>query len=166
MKTPNEQYYRFPRKLLTSPAFRALNIHERHAFDRIMEEHQSKSGFVNDGLVVTTRDFVIWGIHPRHVASSLLVLVALDIIECTRNMGGSANGRTPNLWKPTFLPSTPKLDDATHDYLKIKTLEEANAIAEIHRFHEKRKGRMPQKHRPTSKLRTVLTPPRVTTTST
>jgi hypothetical protein len=158
MRAPNEQYFRFPRQLLTSPAFRVLNIHERHAFDRIMEEHQSKSGFVNDGLVVTARDFVTWGIQPRHVSPSLCVLRELGIIECTRNMGGSKSGRTPNMYRPTFLPRTPKLNDATHDYLEIKTVEEAHRIAELHRFHEKRKGRMPQKHRPIRNLRTVFPP--------
>jgi hypothetical protein len=143
-----EQYVRFPRQLLDSPVLDVININEFRALRRILQEHQRKSGFVNHGLVVTYRDFVRAGIHPKHVTSSLRVLVALDIIQCTRNMGGSESGRTPNMWKPTFLPSTPKLDDAGHDYLKIKTQEEAEAIADIHRFHEKRKGRMPQKHRP------------------
>jgi len=150
-----EQYYRFPRQLLTSPAWAALNINERRAFDRVMEEHQSKSGFVNDGLVVTYRDFVRAGIHPRNVKSSMDVLRALDIIECTRDMGGSATGRTPKMWRPNFLPRTPTSNDATHDYLKIKTLEEAKAIADLHRFHDKRKGRMPQKLK---KLRAALSP--------
>ena len=143
MKRPAEQYFRFPRQLLTSAAWKALNINERRAFDRIMEEHQSKSGFVKDGLMVTRRDFVAAGIHPKHVKSTLLVLDALGIIKCTRNMGGSRNGRTPNMYAPTFLPRDPtKNDDATHDYLEIKTLEEAERRAELHRYHEKRKDRI------------------------
>ncbi len=167
MKSPNEQYFRFPRQLLNSPAWSMLNINERRAFDRIMEEHQSKSGFVKDGLVVTYRDLLKAGIHPKHVKGTMLVLTNLGIIKCTRDMGGSANGRTPKMYAPTFLPRDPTAGDVpTNDYLEIKTVEEAHRIAELHRFHEKRKGRMPQKQRPTSKLRTVLTPPRVTTTST
>src|SRR4051794_35234096 len=74
-----DQYFRFPRRLLTSPAWSVLNINERRAFDRIMEEHQSKSGFVNDGLAVTTRDFVKFGVQPKHVTSSMRVLRALGI---------------------------------------------------------------------------------------
>jgi hypothetical protein len=148
MKAPNEQYFRFPRQLLTSPTWSVLNIHERRAFDRIMEEHQSKSGFVNDGLPVTKRDFVSFGVQPKHVASSLRVLRELGIIECTRNMGGSISGRTPNMWRPTFLPRTPTSNDATHDYLKIKTFEEAKAIAHAYRVHETRKDRpLPPKTR-------------------
>jgi hypothetical protein len=162
MKAPNEQYYRFPRRLLTSPAWSVLNLNERRAFDRIMEEHQSKSGFVNDGLVVTTRDFVAFGIHPRHVTRSLRVLRELGIIECTRNMGGSVSGRTPNLWRPTFLPRTPTSNDATNGYLEIKTMEQAQAIADTHRAHDTRDRMAPPKR---SKLR-VVSAPSVTTTST
>jgi hypothetical protein len=124
-----------------------LNIHERRAFDRIMEEHQSKSGFVHDGLVVTYRDFVRAGVHPRHVVRSLRVLRYLGIFDCTRNMGGSASGRTPNMWHPTFLPRTPTSSDATHDYLGIKTVAEAKAIAKKHRIHDIRERRPPKPRR-------------------
>jgi hypothetical protein len=143
VKTLKDQWFRFPRKLLESPAWSVLNIHERRAFDRIMEEHQSKSGFIHDGLVVTYRDFVKAGIQSRHVARSLRVLRQLGIIDCTRNMGGSASGRTPNMWRPTFLPRTPTSNDATHDYLEVKTLAEAKRIAVMHRIHETRKHRLP-----------------------
>jgi hypothetical protein len=143
MRAPAEQYFRFPRQLLNSPAWSVLNINERRAFDRIMEEHQSKSGFVKDGLVVTRRDFAAAGIHPKHVKGSLRVLAALGIVVCTRDMGGSRSGRTPSMYAPTFLPRDPtKKDDATNDYLEIKTLEEAERIAELHRYHEKRKDRI------------------------
>jgi hypothetical protein len=143
MKPLNEQYYQFPRQLLESPAWSVLNLHERRAFDRIMKEHQSKSGFVHDGLVVTSRDFVEAGIQSRHVARSLRVLRELGIFDCTRNMGGSASGRTPNKWRPTFLPRTPTSNDAKHNYLKIKTLKEAKRIAVMHRIHDTRKHRPP-----------------------
>lgn len=164
MKKTNEQYFRFPRQLLTSPVWSVLNINERRAFDRVMEEHQSKSGFVNDGLVVTRRDFVSASIHPKHIKGSLLVLDRLGIIKCTRNMGGSRSGRTPNMWKPTFLPTTPTANDATHYYLEIETLEEAERRAEQHRYHEKRKDRiaLPRMR----KLQVVSAPSIVAITST
>jgi hypothetical protein len=164
MKKTADQYFRFPRQLLTSPALHVLNINELRAFFRIMEEHQAKSGFVNDGLVVTRRDFVAAGIHPKHVKSTTLVLRQLGIIRCTRDMGGSRNGRTPKMWAPTFLPTTPTANDATHDYLEIKTPEEAERIAELHRYHEKRKDRisLPRMRKP----QVVSSPPIVITTST
>ncbi len=164
MKKPNEQYFRFPRQLLNGPAWKALNIHERRAFDRIMEEHQSKSGFVNDGLIVTTMDFRRAGVHASHVGSSLRVLVALGIIERTRSMGGSAIGRTPDMWRPTFLPTTPTANDATHDYLEHSTPEEAKRIADTHRVRDTRPRRAPKAEKP--KLRVVSAPSIISTIST
>jgi hypothetical protein len=141
-----DQWFKFPRQLLTSPALRVLNIHERHALDCIMEEHQRKSGYVNDGLIVTWRDFKAWGIHPRHITPSQRVLMALNIVKCTRNFGGSRAGRTPNMWRPTFLPRTPDSNERpTHDYLEIETLAEAKRIAAMHRIHETRTDRPPPK---------------------
>ena len=142
MTAPGEQYFRFPRQLLESAAWRVLNINERRAFDCIMGEHQRKSGNVNGGLPVTRRDFERCGIHPKHITAALRVLQALGIIEMTRIMGGSRNGRSPNLYRPTFTPTTSKLKDATHLYLEIKTVEEAERLAELHRYHEKRTDRM------------------------
>lgn len=143
MTTPlNEQYFRFPRQLLESAAWRVLNISERRAFDCIMLQHQSKAGYVNGGLVVTTRDLERFGVHPKHVTGALRALQALGIIKCTRSMGGSRNGRTPNMYMPTFLPTTPTANDATHDYLAVHTMEEAKRLAELHRYREKRTGRM------------------------
>jgi hypothetical protein len=143
MRSTNEQYFRFPRQLLTSPAFKALNLQELRVFFRIMEEHQARSGFIKEGLVVTRRNLVAAGIHPKYISGALLVLNALGIIKCTRNMGGSANGRTPNLYAPTFLSRDPKnMDEPTHEYLEITTLEEAERLAELHRYHEKRRDRI------------------------
>ena len=70
-----------------------LNIHEHRAFYCILQQHQIKTGYVNGGLVVTRRDFVAAGIHPKHITGALRVLQALGIIECMRNLGGSRNGR-------------------------------------------------------------------------
>jgi hypothetical protein len=155
MKRPPEQYFRFPRQLLTSPAWSVLNIHERRVFDRIMEEHQAKAGFVKDGLIVTVRDFRRAGVHPSRVTPSLNLLVALGIIERTRSMGGSATGRTPDMWRPTYLPRDPtKPDDSTHDYLGI-TLDEAKRQAQLHRLRDTRYRRAPPKKR---KLRVVTAP--------
>ncbi|OAF17848.1 hypothetical protein [Bradyrhizobium neotropicale] len=160
MKNLAEQYFRFPRRLLTSPAWSVLNIHERRAFDRIMEEHQSKSGFVNGGLVITKRDFLLYGIDTPHIAPSLRVLCALGIIECTRNMGGSRSGRTPNMWKPTFLPSTPTANDASHAYLDVKTEGEAKDIAHKLRFSRTRgDGAPPAKQPERPKLRAISLSP-------
>ena len=64
---------------------------------------------------------------------------------------------SPNLYRPTFLPTTPTANDATHDYLQIKTVDEAERLAELHRFHEQRKDRisLPRKRGPALPLRCI-----------
>ena len=118
-----------------------------------MEEHQSKARFVEFRPSRNQGRFHELGRFLRHISASLKVLTTLGIIERTRDMGGSAIGRTPNTYRPTFLPTTPTANDATHDYLEIETMEEAKRRAEIHRSHEKRTGRMPSK-----KLRVISAP--------
>jgi hypothetical protein len=156
MKKPTEQYVRLPRQLLDSPALDVLTTNEWRALRRILQEHQAKAGFVKDGLIVTARDFRRAGVRPGNVASSLRVLVVLGIIERTRSMGGSATGRTSDMWRPTFLPRDPtKPDDSTHDYMDVKTLDEAKRRAALHRLRDTRDRRAPPKPRKTRKLRVV-----------
>ena len=100
---------------------------------------------------MTKADFVRAGVNNKYVASTMRALCALGLFECTRNMGGSLKGRTPNLWRPTFLSRTPTSNDATHEYAK-HTLEEAKAIAYEHRQHDTRNRRPPRKR----KLRLVM----------
>ena len=127
------QWLAYPRSLLESPVLGALNNNERKVMDRIMLEHQRKSGFQNNGLIVTTRQFVkeAW-VQPRHVSPSLAVLRTLGIIECVRSWGVSKGGRTPNLYKLPWLPGTPRDNDASYPYEAIKTREDAVRIAELH----------------------------------
>jgi hypothetical protein len=156
MKTPKEkQFPKITRPYYESPAHRLMNAYEHRALIRLIVEHQRQGGWVNDGLVVTHRDLVQAGVHPRYVASTWRVLEALGFIERTRNMGGSSSGRTPNLYRPTFLPRKPGGDDATHDYLKITTKAEAKAIIADNRLHQTRKDRPPPRRR---KLKTVSAP--------
>lgn len=72
--------YKLPNKLTDSPAYKALNRNERLALNCIMEAYHRQSGYVGNGLPVTTEDLVRGGVHPRHVTSSLNVLMALGII--------------------------------------------------------------------------------------
>jgi hypothetical protein len=155
MKPKTKQFIRFPRDLLESPAYRALNLPERKALDRIMVEYHCKSGFQNNGLPVTRRNFVEFGVNPKHVTSSVTVLRTLDIIECVSNWGGSKSGRRPNLFRLPFLPSTPTGNDDDHRYLKI-TKEQAKEIAHRHRHHDNRDRAAPKRQKK-PKLR-VLSP--------
>jgi hypothetical protein len=135
MKKPNEQYYKTPRML--GRVLRLLSTNQFRSFLCIMEEHQSKSGFVNDGLPVTRRDLIAFGVHPRHITSSINILCELGIIEKTHSLGPSRRGRQPNLYRPTFVPRTPSSDDATHDYLKFSE-EQMREIIDANTIRDKR----------------------------
>jgi hypothetical protein len=133
-----DQYARLPRRLLESPVLLALNANEWRALTRLLLEHQRHSGFVNDGLPVTTNDFVCGGIGRKYVTSALRVLEALGLVECTRRMQGANSGRLPNLYRPTFLPTSPRGDSATFDFERFKTVDEAKRTAESVRTSDKR----------------------------
>jgi hypothetical protein len=153
---PKKQYFQFPRQLLDSPVMEALKTPDWLVLLRILREHQRKSGFQNSGLIITRRDFEMMT-NARYVSQSIRVLTNLGIIKNTRGMGSSRTGRTPNMWLITFLPTTPTADDATHDYLAHKTIEEAKAIADTARQHEEiTKTRKPPKK---PKLAAVAAPP-------
>jgi hypothetical protein len=152
-----EQYVRIPRRLLESPVLQVLNANEWRALRRILIEHQQHSGFVNGGLVVTTSDFEAAGVQRKHVGHTWRVLEALGIIQCTRCMQGTSSGRLPNCYRPTFLPTTPRANDATHEYTRFKTVAEARLAAEAARIHDPRdKSRLiDHPRRPTQTARTA-----------
>ncbi len=133
-----DQYVRLPRRLLESPVLRVLNANEWRALSRILLEHQRHAGFVNDGLAVTTSDFVRGGIGRKYVTSALRVLEAVGIIVCTRRMQGTNGGRLPNLYGPTFLPTSPHGSRATFEFERFKTVDDAKQAAQAARIRDRR----------------------------
>jgi hypothetical protein len=159
-KQLQEQYLKFPRKLLDSPVWQVLTGNEFRALFRIMQEHQRHSGKVYEGLPITKLQFDAAGVKRNLVASSLRVIEGLGIVTCTRRVKGTGAGGLPNLYRPTFISTAPSRDDATHDYLKITTVEEARKIAHENRLHDTRIRRAPPKPRRLAKLKTsaILVP--------
>jgi hypothetical protein len=104
---------------------------------RLEVEHMDHGGAENGKLPVTYLQFEEWGIHPNFVASALRELQALGIAEVTRHgYAGAADKRSPSLYRLTYLTAhdAGRADaTGTHEYLKIKTLEEAEAIAKAAR---------------------------------
>jgi hypothetical protein len=116
-----------PYDLLASPAHRVMNANEHRALYCLFSA-LGDAGHRNEGLLVTHVAFEGAGVNHKQVASTLRVLEALGLIECTRECG------KPNLYRLTFLPRTPTADDATNEHLRIATAAEARAIARAHRF--------------------------------
>jgi hypothetical protein len=132
-----DQFVWRPRQLIESPAMRVLSRVAHLALTRLEVEHMDHGGAENGRLPTTYQQFEEWGIHPRFVASALRELQALGIVEITRHgYAGAADKRSPSLYRLTYLTAHDAGSaDATgtHEYLKIKTVEEAEAVAKAAR---------------------------------
>jgi hypothetical protein len=127
------QFIVHPKQMIESPAWRALSLAARRALDRIEIEHMSHGGAENGKLPVTYQDFENYGVRRHSIASAIRELVALGIVAISKKgYGGAAEVRAPSEYRLTFRPAwnAGRADESgTHDYLKIKTDKEAEAIA-------------------------------------
>jgi hypothetical protein len=127
------QFAARPIEMLESPAMRVLSLGARRALDRIEIEYAHHGGADNGKLPVTYQDFEHFGLHPNGVAPAIRELAALGFIEITRKgYGGAAEMRAPSWYRLTYRAAwnaTRRDGDGTHEYLKIKTIEEGQAIA-------------------------------------
>ena len=91
-------------------------------------------GAENGKLPVTYSDFEKWGVRADSIAGAIRALEALGLIDITRHgYAGAAEKRAPSLYRLTYLgASNAGRADATgtHEYQKIKTVEEAELVAE------------------------------------
>lgn len=116
-------------EMLESASWRALSLSAHRVIDRIAIELAHHGGNDNGRLPVTKLDFVEYGISPRLVAPAIREAEALGFIRVTeRGRGGNAEHRQPNLFFLTFANSRSS-NTPTHDWRKIKSSEEAQAIA-------------------------------------
>jgi hypothetical protein len=141
-------FFKHPREMLNSPAFRVLSINERRCLDCLEYEVLVRK-LHNTNLVITYRKYEDYGVHRNRVTPSLRVLQELGFLKCTEHgRGGYGNYRRPNKWQLTYAETAPKKNDATHEWRAITSQEQAEAIARLHRFHDKRKRRPPSRRRP------------------
>jgi hypothetical protein len=124
--------------MLRSPAFRVLSLSAHRILARIEIELASHGGKDNGRLPITFTNFEQFGISDRHVISrGIRELCALGFVERTRGRSGNAERRTPNLFRLTYLPAGGKAP--THDWRRIKTIEQAEKVARGARRTIKRK---------------------------
>jgi hypothetical protein len=129
----SEAFSTHPVSMLRSPARRVLSRGARQFLDRLEIELCDHGGNDNGRLPLTFDDCVKHGIHRNAVAPAQRESVALGFVELTkRGRGGNADSREANLWRLTYV-----LDrggaEPTHEWRKIKTIEEAEAIADAAR---------------------------------
>jgi DNA-binding transcriptional MocR family regulator len=125
-------------EMLESPAYRALSLSAHRAMARIEIELAHHGGNDNGRLPVTFEDFIAYGIHHNAVAPAIRELEALGFVRVTeRGRGGNSEHRQPNKFFLTFAHSREsRQSPPTHDWRKIKTLEEAMEIAQAARSNK------------------------------
>jgi hypothetical protein len=118
-------------EMLESPAYRTLSLSAHRVISRIEIELAHHGGNDNGRLPVTKLDFVQYGVSSRLVAPAIREAEALGFIRVTeRGRGGNAEHRQPNKFFLTFAHSREsRANPPTHDWRKIKCLEEAMEIA-------------------------------------
>ena len=138
-KILGDQWIPVSRAMNSCPAWFALagSPSALRVLSRIQEEHMAHGGYENGKLPVTYENFETWGIRRDSIAGAIRELVALGFIEVTRRgYNGTAEKRTPSLYRLTFLPTWNASKVAlsgTHEYLRIKTVKEALALGKAAR---------------------------------
>jgi hypothetical protein len=127
----NERFSIRLTEMLASPAYRALTVSAHRVISRIEIELGHHGGNDNGRLPVTFEDFIEYGIHHNAIAPAIREAEALGFIRVTeRGRGGNSEYRQPNKFFLTFAYGRDgQAKPPTHDWRKIKTMEEAMEIA-------------------------------------
>jgi hypothetical protein len=124
------QFSAFRIEMLESPAYRVLSRSALMVISRVEIELGHHGGNDNDQLIITTEDFIAYGMDRGSVAPAIREAEALGFIRVKRGRGGNAEYRTPSLFGSTFAQHlNSHRSPPTDDWRKIKTIEEAEQIA-------------------------------------
>jgi hypothetical protein len=162
----SEQWVSYPVEMLESPAFRALSQAAHMVVARIGIELAHHGGNDNGRLPVTFDQFIEYGLYRNGVAPAIREAEALGFIKVTEHgRGGNAKHRRPNLFYLTFANwRGSKAEAPTHEWKKVKTVEEAEQIATEARQNKdkiavaKARAKRKPKHFPVSILDTGAAP--------
>jgi hypothetical protein len=117
-------------EMLESAAYRALSLSAHRVLARIAIEHAHHGGEDNGRLPVTFENFQGYGMDRDAIAPAIRELDALGFIEITeRGCAGNAEFRRPNLFRLTYRDCKGVAGDGTHEWRRIKTPDDADAIA-------------------------------------
>jgi hypothetical protein len=133
---------------MESPAYRVVSLSARRVVDRIRIELARHGGKDNGKLPVTFRDFHDYGIHWDAIGPAIREASALGFVRMTQyGIASNAEFRTPSMFALTHLPTDDDQTAATNDWQRIKTIEEAEAIAAAARKAPARYTSFPKKRR-------------------
>jgi hypothetical protein len=117
-------------ELIESPAYRVLSLSAHRVLSRLEIELAHHGGHDNGRLPVTFENFQNYGIDRHAIAPAIRECVALGFVVVTEpGRAGNAEFRSPNLFRLTYKHCKGLPGDGTHDWRKIETIEEAQALA-------------------------------------
>jgi hypothetical protein len=123
-----EQFIPYTVRMLESQAYQVLSLSARRVLARIEIEHAHHGGNDNGKLPVTYDDFVHYGVNRHAVGPAIRECGALGFTEITeRGYAGNAEFRRPNKFRLTYIHTGRA--QPTHEWDRIKSIEEAEAIA-------------------------------------
>jgi hypothetical protein len=127
--------------MLESPAWRVLSLSARRVLDRIAIELRHHGGYEENGLCVTHTDFQQYGIHHHAIAPAIREAVALGFLRIARQgRGGNSEFRRSTLYRLTYVNTND--NEPTHEWKRIKSLDEAQAKAGEARIGQRRKTKL------------------------
>lgn len=134
-------------RMLESPAYRVLSQSEHRCLSRLEVELGHHGGTDNGRLPCTYDHFEEYGVHRKSIGPSLRALAALGFIEITeQGRAGNAEYRRPNMFRLTFRHTAGR--EPTHEWQRIKTVDEAEFIA------KRARDASPRKHKSSGGTRT------------
>ena len=113
--------------MLESPPFRVLTLSGHRVLARIEIELKRHGGEDNGKLPITYEQFVEYGIHRHAIAPAIRECEALGFLEAERGKAGNREYRAPSTYRLTYQPVGRARP--THDWQRIQTLEDAEAMA-------------------------------------
>jgi hypothetical protein len=117
-------------EMLESPAYRVLSLSAHRVISRIEIEHAHHGGNDNGSLPVTKQNFMDYGMDHDAIAPAIREAEALGFLRMKRGRGGNAEHHQPSRFFLTFAHGRDsRAYPPTHDWRKIKSVEEAEAIA-------------------------------------
>jgi hypothetical protein len=128
-------------EMIKSPAWSVLSLSARRVLDRIEIEHADHGGNDNGRLPVTYDDFERYGVHRHQIRKALREIEALGFAEITeRGRAGNAEFRSPHKFRLTYfhVGRAPP----TNEWQRIKTVEEAQALARTARLEVSQKTKL------------------------
>jgi hypothetical protein len=115
--------------MLEAPAFMVLSAAAHKVLYRLEIELLHHGGNDNGKLIVTFDQFEKYGVRRKSIAPALRELEALGFIEIVEHgCAGNAGYGKPNVFRLTYRPSVGAPEDGSHEWRRIKTMEDASRI--------------------------------------